>query len=60
MCHPDNNPFPMVLTPDMAPINIMMEAVKSPANGYPNINHVWFEQMEIDDVARTIKFHMGS
>jgi hypothetical protein len=43
----------------MSAFNIMVAVERSEANGYPHVNHVWFESMEIDEEGRTIKFGMG-
>ena len=40
--------------------DIMQLVAANPANGYPDINHVWFEAVDVDVLKQTIHFHMGS
>ena len=53
-------PWPLVVTPNMSVFDIMVAVAASEANGYPDINHVWFEAVDIDDQAHTMHFSMGS
>lgn len=58
---PENDkPWPLEVTPNMSGYDIMVAVAASEANGYPYINHVWFEGLDIDTEARTLKFSMGS
>lgn len=55
-----DKPWPLEITPEMTPFDIMVAVTQSEANGYPDINHVWFEDMDIDEDNKTIHFSMGS
>jgi hypothetical protein len=53
-------PWPLAVTPEMSVFDIMVAVAASEANGYPDVNHVWFEAVDIDDQAHTMHFCMGS
>lgn len=53
-------PWPLEVTEAMSAFDIMQAVVLSEANGYPDINHVWFESLEVDVMALTLRFGMGS
>jgi len=57
---PDEKPWPLEVTPGMSAFDIMLAVEKSEANGYLDVNHVWFEHVDIDVMAMTIHFSMGS
>lgn len=53
-------PWPLQVEPSMSIFDIMVLVSNSEYNGYPDINHVWFEYVTVDVEARTIQFSMGS
>ena len=57
---PDEAGWPLDVTESMSAFDIMVAVAASAANGYPNVNHVWFETLTIDVLARTLQFSMGS
>lgn len=59
---PNNDtPWPLQVTsPEQSAFDIMVLVTASEFNGYPDVNHVWFEMLEVDVLAMTLKFHMGS
>jgi hypothetical protein len=57
---PDEVAWPLEVTEGMSAYDIMMAVAASEANGYPDVNHVWFEFLTIDVLALTLKFSMGS
>lgn len=56
----NDTPWPLEVSSNMAAIDLMQAVAKSEANGYPDVNHIYFEGVTIDPVARTIRFSMGS
>lgn len=56
----NDKPWPLQVTPSMSAFDIMLAVAASEANGYPDINHVWFERFTVDADAKTLKFDMGS
>jgi hypothetical protein len=58
---PDNDlPWVLMVQPEWSMFNIMEAVAASEYNGYPDVNHLWFEGATIDEEERTIKFNMGS
>jgi len=62
--HPEydeDTPWPLHdVREEYSAFDIMVLVESSEANGYPHVNHVWFEGMDIDVMAMTIHFSMGS
>jgi len=58
---PDNDrPWPLEVPAGATMFDIMQLVAASDANGYPDINHVWFEAVDVDVLKQTLHFHMGS
>jgi len=58
---PENDaPWPLEVQPEWSMFNIMEAVASSEYNGYPHVNHVWFEFCTIDQETKTIQFSMGS
>lgn len=57
---PNEVAWPLEVTELMSAFDIMVAVAASAANGYPDVNHVWFEFLTIDTLVRTLRFSMGS
>jgi len=59
---PEGNdvPWPLEVPAGATMFDIMQLVAANPANGYPDINHVWFEAVDVDVLKQTLHFHMGS
>ena len=53
--------FPLTVTPGMTVFNIMEAAwTETERVAWPDVNHVWFEGLDIDEENRVLQFSMGS
>lgn len=58
---PENDqPWVLQVEPQYSAFDLMVLVANSEFNGYPHVNHVWFESLVINSEARTLQFGMGS
>lgn len=56
----NNQPWPIHLRPGVTAYQLMLMVAASPYNGYPHVNHVWFEGLTVVPGCNLLSFGMGS